>query len=286
MALDHFSHRHPLMIITEVMDEDGEKGIICSGCQKRLLGSAYTCSKCKYFLHEKCAQLPKEIIHPKHLEHPLALFSRPTYRNQECICNVCHTHGWAWFTYNCSLCEFDVDIICAMEEERMVKHESHPHPLTVLHQKGTFECDACGTIDKDSSYFCSTCEFWIHKSCYSSPSTFKHGDHDHPLQLNYFLPYNNRRFKYYCDVCEQKVHPSYWVYNCDRCRYFVHIKCATSEPKRHEITDEESFDDPNIMNIPIVGEPMDLLANILNKVNLADNERVTELIHFSPDHPH
>ncbi|KAM7497019.1 hypothetical protein LguiA_021433 [Lonicera macranthoides] len=119
----------------------------------------------------------------------------------------------------------------------------------------------------------------------SNSHTFKHGDQDHPLQLNYFLPYNNRRLKYNCDVCKEKLHPNYWVYNCEKCRYFVHIKCATSEPKRREITGEESFDDPNIMNFPIVGEPTDLLADILNKLNLVDDERVTEFIHFSHDHP-
>ncbi|KAM7502387.1 hypothetical protein LguiB_001291 [Lonicera macranthoides] len=285
MALDHFSHDHPLILVDEARKEDDDKDeVVCNGCHKPILDSAYTCSKCDYFLHEKCAQLPKEILHPKHLEHPLTLVSRLPYKGSECICNVCHRGGWRWFTYRCSLCEFDIDMICATEE-RVVEHESHPHPLTILHQKVPFECDACGMEDRDSSYFCSTCEFWIHKSCYSSPSTFKHGDHDHPLQLNYFLPYNNRRLKYKCDVCKGKLHPNYWVYNCDRCRYFVHIKCAKSEPKRHEIIGEESFDDPNIMNFPIVGEPTDLLADILNKLNLGDDERVTELIHFSHDHP-
>ncbi|KAM7497021.1 hypothetical protein LguiA_021435 [Lonicera macranthoides] len=285
MALDHFSHDHPLMLVDEASKEDDDKDeVVCNGCHKPILDSAYTCSKCDYFLHEKCAQLPKEILHPKHLEHPLTLVSRLPYKGSECICNVCHRGGWRWFTYRCSLCEFDIDMICATEE-RVVEHESHPHPLTILHQKVPFECDACGMEDRDSSYFCSTCEFWIHKSCYSSPSTFKHGDHDHPLQLNYFLPYNNRRLKYKCDVCKGKLHPNYWVYNCDRCRYFVHIKCAKSEPKRREITGEESFDDPNIMNFPIVGESTDLLADILIKLNLVDDERVTELIHFSHDHP-
>ncbi|KAM7502378.1 hypothetical protein LguiB_001282 [Lonicera macranthoides] len=288
MALDHFSHDHPLMLVDEARKEDDDKDeVVCNGCHKPILDSAYTCSsKCNYFLHEKCARLPKEILHhPKHPEHTLTLFSHPPYgEGSECFCNVCYIAGWRWFTYNCSLCQFDVDIICAMEE-RVVKHESHPHPLTVLYQKVSFECDACGMKDEDSSYFCSTCGFWIHKSCYLSPSTFNHGGHDHQLQLNSYLPYNNRRFAFYCDVCGTTLHPSYWVYNCEKCRYFVHIKCATLEPERREITGEESFDDPNIMKLPIVGEPTDLLAEILNKLNLADNERVTELIHFSHDHP-
>ncbi|KAM7497018.1 hypothetical protein LguiA_021432 [Lonicera macranthoides] len=284
MALDHFSHYHPLMLVNEARKEDDDKDeVVCYGCRKPILDSAYTCSKCNYFLHKKCAELPKEILHPKHLEHPLTLFSRPPYRC-ECICNVCHIDDWGWFTYNCSLCQFYVDIICAMEE-RVVKHESHPHPLTFLYQKVSFRCDACNMKDEDSSYVCSTCGFWIHRSCYLSPSTFNHGDHDHQLQLNYFLPYNNRRLKYNCDVCEDRLQPSNWVYNCEKCRYFVHIKCATLEPKRPEITGEESFDDPNIMNFPIVCEPTDLLADILNKFNLVDDERVTELIHFSHDHP-
>ncbi|KAM7502383.1 hypothetical protein LguiB_001287 [Lonicera macranthoides] len=63
-----------------------------------------------------------------------------------------------------------------------------------------------------------------------------------------------------------------------------HMNTFSTNAQR-EITCEESFDNPNIMNFPIVGEPTDPLADILNKLNLGDDERVTELIHFSHNHP-
>lgn len=138
------------------------------------------------------------------------------------------------FTYNCSLCEFDVDVLCILEEESytMITHEGHPHPLTLLLKEVSFLCTACHTIEKDVSYLCTKCQFWIHKSCAFTPTTITHCDHDHPLVLGYSLPYEYRRFIYYCEICKEKVHPSFWVYYCDKCRYFVHMKCATSEITR------------------------------------------------------
>ena len=223
MALNHFSHDHPLMLVNQVRKEEGEKDVVCYGCQKPISSSAYSCNDCNYFLHKKCAELPKEITHPKHLKHPLTLHS-----HCDDWCNVCGIDGWKWFIYFCSKCNFAVHIPCVLED-RVVEHESHPHPLTVVHKEALFKCDACFTEHKDLSYFCNTCEFWIHKSCALSPSTIEHNSHHHPLVLNYSLPDIHRSFDFCCDICKKWVYPDHWVYGCDPCRYFAHVKCATSK---------------------------------------------------------
>ncbi|KAM7530116.1 hypothetical protein LguiB_033526 [Lonicera macranthoides] len=228
MVLNHFSHDHPLVRVNQVWKEEGDKDVVCYGCQKPISSSAYGCNDCNYFLHKKCAKLPKEITHHKHLEHPLTLLSCSPYGSSSCRCDVCGIQNWKWFTYHCFKCQFDVHIPCVLED-RVVEHKSHPHPLTVMHKKVLFKCDACFTEDKDVSYFCNTCEFWIHKSCALSPSTIQHNSHDHPLVLNYSLPYTHRSFTFHCNICKEKVHPNNWVYNCDRCKYVVHVKCATSK---------------------------------------------------------
>lgn len=235
MELQHFSHEHPLMFIDEFQNEEGREQVVCYGCQKSISGSAYHCGECNYFLHKKCAELPMEINCPLHYQHPLTLLPHPLYApSKSCECKICGKDDWEWFTYNCSLCEFDVDVLCILEEESytMITHEGHPHPLTLLLKEVSFLCTACHTIEKVVSYLCTKCQFWIHKSCAFTPTTITHCDHDHPLVLGYSLPYEYRRFIYYCEICKEKVHPSFWVYYCDKCRYFVHMKCATSEITR------------------------------------------------------
>lgn len=73
------------------------------------------------------------------------------------------------------------------------------------------------------------------------------------------------------------MNPSYSIDYFDTCSYFAHFGMINinSFPNllflsiiaiillyKREITGEESFDGPNIMNFPILGEPMDLLPDI------------------------
>ncbi|KAM7530117.1 hypothetical protein LguiB_033527 [Lonicera macranthoides] len=289
MELNHFSHvDHPLMLVNHVQKEEGEEDVVCHGCQKPISSSAYGCNHCNYFLHKKCAELPKEITHDKHPQHPLTLLSHPPDLSSRYDCDVCGIEDWKWFIYHCSKCEFDVHISCVLED-RVVEHEGHPHPLTVVHKKALFNCDACFTEDKDLSYFCNTCEFWIHKSCALSPSTIQHNSHIHPLVLNYSLPYIHRSFPFNCDICKERVHPNFWVYDCDPCRYFVHVKCATSKTMMRgantETTAEDDEIEPSVIKFPIVDESVNLLDELLKEANLGDTNRATILTHFSHDHP-
>nr|XP_027083204.1 uncharacterized protein LOC113705525 [Coffea arabica] len=165
--LKHFSHEEHPLILCELQKEndDGsidQKSAICYGCQEQILDpAAYCCFACDFFLHKRCAKLPRQITHPMHSQHPLVLLGKPPYSSGSCICDACGQGGWKFFTYHCSRCEFDLDVSCAILE---IKLHCHDHPLRQLKKPAFFWCDACRELDEDSSYLCTVCPFWIHKN--------------------------------------------------------------------------------------------------------------------------
>jgi hypothetical protein len=61
MEVEHFSHPdHPLILINKVLEYSCEL-VICSGCEGPIWGPCYSCTSCYFFLHKKCAELPREI---------------------------------------------------------------------------------------------------------------------------------------------------------------------------------------------------------------------------------
>ena len=51
----HFSHDHDLKFVNEA--QNNQK---CNGCARDICPPFYCCVKCKFFLHESCAKLPKK----------------------------------------------------------------------------------------------------------------------------------------------------------------------------------------------------------------------------------
>ncbi|KAK2985377.1 hypothetical protein RJ640_029334 [Escallonia rubra] len=82
-------------------------------------------------------RIAPSVEHPMHPEHPLTLRVKRDYR-----CNLCQ-HVWKDFTYTCSQCDFDMDIVCASAMERKIDHPSHKRPLTPVRRKALLRCDAC-----------------------------------------------------------------------------------------------------------------------------------------------
>ncbi|KAA8517095.1 hypothetical protein F0562_017388 [Nyssa sinensis] len=221
----HFSHEHPL-ILNEEKKHDGEEVRHCNGCLEEIVpGPYYCCSKCDFFLHKLCAELPRGMQHHMHLEHRLTLIA-----HRGLYCNACGEQCKN-FTYACLPCDFYVDILCASLMERKIEHKSHKHPLILLRRPALLFCYACGTEHKGIFYFCTTCgQFWMNKDCASLPSTIEHSDHHHLLSLAYSLPYDYYKFQYTCDICGKYFNRVCWFYYCKECRYLAHVNCATSKP--------------------------------------------------------
>ncbi|XP_074361430.1 uncharacterized protein LOC141701697 [Apium graveolens] len=256
VEIEHFSHpEHPL-----VLKEDVVIGAdaTCSVCDGSVIGSpTYTCSSsddinCQnFYLHKTCAELPKQIIHPGHKKHTLTLLPAPRW-----ICDTC-LHDLK-FGYICDHCGFAVCVICAYEQ-RVLTHPGHEeHTLQLIQRESLFTCDACSVEAKDASYVCTTCQFWIHKSCATSPFIIPDPPyHHHPLHLVYSIPDEHRYFPRECNICSKFVQINFWMYYCHKCTYFVHMKCATSSDIM-SLANESEADDldkyPDLVQFPLPSE--------------------------------
>ncbi|CAH2058028.1 unnamed protein product [Thlaspi arvense] len=167
-SVRHPSHNHPLRIFKAQKEDE----IVCSGCELDLTGQAFKCTKsdCDYFLHKSCFDLPREINHKSHPDHPLTLFHSPPY-GQAYGCDGCGQYG-SGFTYHCSECQYDVHVGCAFIPETVVR-EDHQHPLTLLYNtpcKGredvVFICDVCEETVSENLwvYYCKDkeCDYGTH----------------------------------------------------------------------------------------------------------------------------
>ncbi|KAL8111375.1 protein VACUOLELESS GAMETOPHYTES-like [Apium graveolens] len=238
-ALEKFSDPGHTLILKEDITQAGAK---CHVCAKSVLGQpAYTCSKthndaCRnFYLHNTCAKLPTHIKHHKHNQHSLTLDNRP----DTCSCDVCSRP--VRVAYACYDCDFDVCVFCTCAM-RMLHHEAHnQHELILMNRRAVVECDACGAVAKDSTYVCTTCEFWIHKKCAYADSIIQSPScHHHPLRLIYSIPERHRDIAPDCSICDKVVYNSNWMYYCHQCTYFVHMNCATSSVSKE---DEDESDD-------------------------------------------
>ncbi|XP_057506731.1 uncharacterized protein LOC130789950 [Actinidia eriantha] len=278
--IQHFSHEHPLIFSGEKIG-DGEE-IFCKGCCLKISGASYSCENCSFFLHKFCAKLPIEMKHLMHPEHPLSLLSQPPY--PYCECDACEEASEA-FTYHCSLCNFDLDPVCASRGLSVV-HERHQHPLIPQFSPALFKCYACGTKDEDVSYLCSTCGFWIHEGCASLPTTIKHSGHNHPLTLSYDGDISKWEWNQ-CDVCRSIIGTKGWFYYCRGCEYFVHPKCILlTKKKKIKLTVKVGdIKGSNSIHLPMRDESVCLTNLFMKQICLGDNEGEPELNHFSHNHP-
>ena len=132
MELQHWRHwQHPL-----VFNEDERSGRCCYGCREPIFGPSYSCieSDCdEYYVHHKsCAELPLGLHHPSHPNHPLILFDRYTYddNNREeydrfSKCDVCGEKSHE-YSYCCYRCNFNIHISCSSLSPN-IQTEVHDH---------------------------------------------------------------------------------------------------------------------------------------------------------------
>ena len=245
-----FYHEHPLILIENVSKDETPN---CYGCGIPVndLEVAYACTvqNCpnRIILHKKCGELPSQILHPKHPDHPLHLFDY--HRSLGLWCDMCTSDLGKVLGYQCSICMFDFDLRCKrisiddiLEGERQIEHPSHPnHPLTLMRKPlFSFYCDGCGVDDVDMVYICSTCEFMVHKACASLPLLLPNNlrYHHHRLSLAFVFPMEYRKYIFNCDVCLKRLDRTSWMYFCGDCRFFAHIRCVASTTT--EIAEEDS----------------------------------------------
>ncbi|OWM66979.1 hypothetical protein CDL15_Pgr000431 [Punica granatum] len=154
---------------------------------------------CEFFIHKSCAELPPNIQHPPHPQHPFAIIGSSS-ATELCTGCVIYIH-LDDYRYKCRLsCGVDLLVGCAAatlpppeqehkdqqehedkdyHEDEIIQHFAHEHPLASFHVNvpNWIRCRACG--DKISSCVndCRACIFMLHESCYLAPREIM----NHPL---------------------------------------------------------------------------------------------------------
>ncbi|KAJ6870492.1 hypothetical protein NC652_036208 [Populus alba x Populus x berolinensis] len=109
-----------------------------------------------------------------------------------------------------------------------VEHFSHPdHPLILINQVLEYSwelviCSGCEGPIWGPCYSCTSCSFFLHKTCAELPREIKRRIHPrHPLHLLAKSPYEG---EYKCDRCKKTCNR--FVYHCSVCEFDLDIKCA------------------------------------------------------------
>ncbi|OWM82023.1 hypothetical protein CDL15_Pgr001597 [Punica granatum] len=230
--LRHPFHEHAL-IFQELSESFRFECQICGFSSKGV--PAYHCIDCEFFLHKWCAELPPEIQHPSHPQHPL-VFSTSSW-NLRCYgCRKALRGKW----YQCFDCRIDLHVGCAAatlpppeeeehkdeqkHEEEMIEHFAHDHPLASFHADAPnyIECKACGEGISGRVYGCRACIFVLHESCALAPrEIMNHPFHpQHPLTLLV-----NSKPSFRCEICGSR---RLFAYNCNECGFILGVNCAVS----------------------------------------------------------
>ncbi|XP_059650932.1 uncharacterized protein LOC132297976 [Cornus florida] len=283
MGNKHFSHKHRLTPHDQKQLIDGET-IKCEGCQKSNLSYFYGCNRCHYYICKSCGELPREIQHPFHKEHPLTLLAQSPYGSYDSevsddsdsseqydhsreysYCNACRKKCEGFF-YHCSACEFDIDVNCATlmpittdyhyhsssghkEEEKQI---THPHRLIPCCRKNKdvdFLCSVCHLpIKRGTIYVCLECRAILDTSCTQLPLNFKHHFHPHHSLSLRFSDYFDNPFYHVCNACSQRN--CRFSYECHERKPFdsfeLDVRCASLMPKR-EVVQVSQFTHPHVL---------------------------------------
>ncbi|KAG7613614.1 Zinc finger PHD-type [Arabidopsis suecica] len=191
--------------------------------------NGYFCNDPIVWMHKECVELPSEINHLFHPQHPLLL----TYEEGwwSCFCALCGETKPAKYFYSCSTCKIKVDLTCGMNPPPpAIEHPiCHDHPLVFLKKRQEkTPCEVCKNRILGSSYSCLGCELYFHVGCIHLSKEVNHPCHsDHPLMLveSESLTDNDKKT---CFLCGQQPHGI--LYHCSICNFTLCIGCIKSPP--------------------------------------------------------
>ncbi|CAL5432558.1 unnamed protein product [Camellia sinensis] len=243
MEIQHFSHNHPLNLVDQVAIF-----ATCQCCEQIVTTRntpSYKCLKfgCWFHIHKLCTQLPQQLSHPFHPQHPLTLLPHPPSNGGEFRCQACGK-ARRGFTFHCSTCQFNLDINCAslkpqINQQISIRHFSHTnlHTLDLCNKDKNFDvfCSACESQfqDHDSIYVCLECKLLLHKPCAELPQKIDHHAFhpQHSLVLYTKMP-PWESFKR-CKAC-WKDYSFGFNYRCVECKFILGIECAFLMPRKFE----------------------------------------------------
>lgn len=235
MEMQHFIHECPLTLTPSdkyYSDDDYR----CELCRGRIFeASVYVCFKCDIVLHKSCAELPREINHLFHPQHPLTLIARQPGKHFKC--DVCGCPFWN-AKYHCSQCDFELDPACASlmpiaNHDDNNSHTSphvHPHPfIPCLAEKKFAYCSGCSKFIEDTIYVCLQCKFMLHEACTKFPYKIRHIFHpQHPLVLTKAGTAYEIGSLELCTACRADFNG--FTYHCAACKFSLDMNCVLLRP--------------------------------------------------------
>ncbi|KAL8236646.1 hypothetical protein R6Q59_017727 [Mikania micrantha] len=257
----------------------------------------YKCSRwssCSYSIHKFCGELLTTFEFPAHPTHTIHL----NKTSHSWSCHSCHTKHQDGTCYRCSMCNYEIDLRCAtFANQSMIHHPGHLHQLISPAINPTLsKCYPCGKEHKGVFYHCITCfNFSAHVDCVTLPFKLTLDHHVHMLTLSYYFPDIPHHIK--CRICGMSFSERIWLYKCSKCRYYVHVDCATSagEPfmsiflRGRSYTNIEAIDYPNVIHYPLLDESYNILPHQVLRGNYRDFDKIKfdkgSYIHSSHDHP-
>ncbi|XVF83467.1 hypothetical protein PTKIN_Ptkin16aG0488900 [Pterospermum kingtungense] len=222
-----------------------ELSLNCDACGTLGNFVPYICSTCNHIVHKKCISLPPIIKFSRHYHPILHTYFLEKRGFEKWECRVCHEevnteHG----SYFCSECNYIVHVNCALEDPlryyvvdsietdeavelsfknvtaTSIKHFSHDHNLTLSEDiVGDKQCDGCLLTTPAYCYYCSQCDFFLHKSCAELPMKKHIWYHHHQRLLRL-----TSGCIFQCEICSSET--SGFAYTCDECEERHCLRCA------------------------------------------------------------
>ncbi|XP_047968746.1 uncharacterized protein LOC125212581 isoform X2 [Salvia hispanica] len=189
--IKHSSHsQHILFRTTSQLIQTS--AITC--CSRRpTVHDIYKCTTCHFYIHIRCALLPKRVHFHKFDQHPLHLITTGTSNSTSSdhdICEVCEEgiECKYWF-YHCAQCDYSFHVNCIPSLGYLSKVKfggkssmpCHSHPLTLTRMLTYGRNERCGYCNQiirglvdQAAFSCSQCDYWIHFSCARDSFTSSH----------------------------------------------------------------------------------------------------------------
>ncbi|KAK4725551.1 hypothetical protein R3W88_028330 [Solanum pinnatisectum] len=155
-------------------------------------------------------------------------------------------------------------------------HFSHHHTLKEYNSDKPLACNLCRS-EYSTGYFCSDCNYFIDKTCFSVPSMIQHMSHpQHPLRLTCYLDYQNENVN--CRGCQVNFNSSrIRAYYCAPCKFILSRQCAGA-PKTLTLADNISYE--LFFEFPFKHENAEVKCSICsNKVVIKDG-----LLYYNLEH--
>ena len=180
MIIKYSSHSQHLLFRTCGLWRASPASCCIRGCSNF---DVYQCTVCDFFIHIRCALLPKMVHFHEFDQHPLHLITTGTSSSgcDHDFCEVCEEgiECKYWF-YHCAKCDYSFHVNCIPSLGYLSKVKfggkfdipCHSHPLTLkrmLTYGRNEKCGQChkiipGLVDKPA-FFCSQYDYWIHFTC-------------------------------------------------------------------------------------------------------------------------